>query len=363
MRHPAILSALKARFSPSRWLGIAVFVLLLLAWRFLEGESIFDQEPTHFAYIGLGLGYLYALSPVPWQWTADRRGMAPFLRGLVQSMAWNAFWLFLAVFLPVAFGNAAALLGQEEVVKFRMHGHGTGLDLAWMIFSHSVWAACVVGWFIAREESITMARAEAEATRRTLEATARQAQAQALQAQLDPHVLYNALSGISELIHEDPGKADAAVTHLSGLYRRLTDLGKRERIRLEEERQILEDYLAVEQVRLGDRLRVSWDWPETLDHRLLPPLLIQPLVENAIKHGLSPLEAGGRLLVSISPGEGDLLRILVTNSGKALDPAWRAGTGLANLSARLALMGGRLQLRREEDLTLAEVIVPSERKP
>lgn len=361
MRHPAILQSLKTRFGPSRWFGIAVFCLLLAAWRFLEGESIFDQKIVHFVYVGLGLAYAYGLSPMPWQWTGDGRAMAGFLRGLIQALVWNGVWLFLAVVLPLVFGNPMLLLGHEEVTEFGLHGHAVGLDLALVIFGHTLWAACVVGWFIAREEALKAEQKAAEETRRTLESAARQAQAQALQAQLDPHVLYNALSGISELIHEDTARAEAAVVHLSGLYRKLTDLGKREHVRLGDERQLLEDYLAVEQVRLGPRLQVAWDWVEALNERLVPPLLIQPLVENAIKHGLSPEEAGGHLLISAASLDGDLLCIRVVNDGKPLDPAWQEGTGLANLSARLALIGGgsNVDLRQRKDWTVAELKVRS----
>jgi sensor histidine kinase YesM len=363
MRCPAILQSLKARFGPSRWLGIAIFILLLIAWRFLEGESVFEQHLVHFIYIALGLGYLYAIAPVPWQWTANGRGMAPFLRGLIQSVFWNGSLLFIPLFLPVAFGNVITLFGRGEVAEFALHGYVTPLQLGWAIYSHAFWVACLVGWLIAREEDIQVARKEAEESRRTLEHATRQAQAQALQAQLDPHVLYNALSGISELIHEDTAKAEAAVVHLSGLYRKLTVLGKRERVGLGEERQILEDYLAVEQVRLGSRLQVSWEWPEALNDRRVPPLLVQPLVENAIKHGLSPEEKGGRLLVSVAVREGDLLHIHVANDGKPLDPAWREGTGLANLAARLALIGGgsRMELSQQGNLTVADLYVHSRR--
>lgn len=361
MRRPAVLQSLKARFGPSRWLGIALFVLLLGAWRILEGETVFDQNLSHYVYIALGLGYLYALSPMPWQWTADGRGMAPFARGLLQSVVWNGSLLCLGILLPVAFGNATALLGREEVAEFALHGHVTPFQLAWVIYTHGLWLACLVGWLIAREEDIQVSRKEAEESRRTLEHAARQAQAQALQAQLDPHVLYNALSGISELIHEDTAKAEAAVVHLAGLYRKLTALGKQESVALGEERQLLEDYLAVEQVRLGPRLQVSWEWPEALNQRRVPPLLIQPLVENAIKHGLSAEEEGGRLLISVAALEGDLLHILVANGGKPLDPAWRAGTGLANLEARLALIGGgsSVGIRQEGELTVVDLRVHS----
>jgi len=102
-----------------------------------------------------------------------------------------------------------------------------------------------VGWVIAALEAAEGDRAEAEGARRTLETAARTAQEQALKAQLDPHVLYNALGGISELVREDPGRAEAAILSLAELYRKLTALGRRETVTLGEERALLEDYLSM----------------------------------------------------------------------------------------------------------------------
>lgn len=365
MKHPALLQSFRARFGRSRWLGIAAFILLLGGWRLLEGEFFHNMNPIHLAYIGLGLAYLYAIAPMPWQWTKDRRFMTSFLRGLVQSFLWNSFWLFLVIFLPLSLGSGEALLGQEEVAELTFHDHATSLQIAWVVYTHGVWVACLIGWLLAREEAIRLEAIADEEVHRTLEHAARQAQAQALQAQLDPHVLYNALSGVSELIREDTAKAEAAVIHLSGLYRRLTALGRQETVTLEEERHVLEDYLAVEQLRLGTRLRVKWEWPESLNSRRVPPLLVQPLVENAIKHGLAPEETGGNLLISAVEFDEELLRILVKNDGKLLDPGHKQGTGLANLTARLALIGGgsRFELRQEGTLTVADLLILSRRTP
>jgi LytS/YehU family sensor histidine kinase len=115
----------------------------------------------------------------------------------------------------------------------------------------------------------------------------------------------------------------------------------------------------VEQVRLGSRLQVTWEWPEALNERRLPPLLIQPLVENAVKHGLSLEEEGGLISISLAVIEGDLLRIVIANTGRPLDPEPREGTGLSNLSDRLALIGSgsSLDLRREGPMTVADLRV------
>lgn len=360
MRRPELLQAFKARFLPDRWPGIIAFCMLIAAWRYLEGESFLDQSLGHYAYIGLGLAYAYGVSPIPWQWTNDRRPMAPFLRGLIQAVLWNGFLLALPVLVLLALGKVMALVDKDQLARLARPGHAASWEIALLTsLSHIFWIACAAGWSIAREEARRSAAREAEEIRRSLEAATRQAQIQALQAQLDPHVLYNALSGVTELIHEAPAKAESAIIHLSNLYRRLTDQGKRDRVPMSEERHILEDYLAVEQVRLGPRLSVTWDWPEEVDSHLVPPLLIQPLVENAIKHGLSSEDAGGTLLISARAKGSDLLDILVANSGHPLDAGWQEGTGLGNLRARLALLGGgsSFSLRSEGGLTLAEIRV------
>lgn len=300
MQRSALFHSFKARFGPSRRLGIAIFLALLVAGQFLSGRSIFDLNLAHFLLIAFAIGYLYALSPVPWQYTGDGRTMAPFVRGLLQSMTWNSAWLALVILLVVKSGGPQVVLSQQTVAEFATEGFVTPVQILWAICYRTLLFTCLLGWLIAREEDNQAVRKGAEETRRSLELAARQAQVQSLQAQLDPHVLYNALSGISELIREDPTKAEMAIVRLSDLYRRLTAMGKRESVRLDEERQLLEDYLAVEQVRLGSRLQVTWEWPEALNSRRMPPLMIQPLVENAIKHGLSPEEEGGRILISVA---------------------------------------------------------------
>ena len=358
MQRPALIQSLKARFHRSQWGGILAFLLLLALWRILEGEILSAENAMHHMAVLLLLAYAYALSPLPWQWTGDGRRRAPLARGVMQALAWNALWIALLVAFPLAYGDPNLFLGREEISKMSINGHpSSGLALALFIASQGLWISCLTGWFFAREEAIKIAEVEATEKQKTLELAARQAQVQALQSQLDPHVLYNALSGISELVHEEPDMAEEALVHLSDLYRKLTALGKRESVTLREEREVLQDYLAVEQVRLGSRLRVSWDWPDFLDDRKIAPLLIQPLVENAIKHGLSPQEEGGDLHIGVSESSDARLCILVANNGASLDAHWQEGTGLANLSARLALLGGgsSLQLRQEGNLTVAEM--------
>jgi LytS/YehU family sensor histidine kinase len=208
-------------------------------------------------------------------------------------------------------------------------------------------------------EARGLERTALEASRKNLETQARDAEAQALRAQLDPHVLYNALGALSELARENPAATEEALLDFSDLYRRLTVLRERPFIHLEEERELLERYLAIEALRLGPRLQVEWAWPEALGTLDVPPLLILPLVENAIKHGLAPERTGGRLRLEADRTAGGGLRVRVLNTGRALNAEPDTpGTGLRNLRARLALLGsGRssFDLRTEEGWTVAEL--------
>jgi two-component system sensor histidine kinase AlgZ len=98
----------------------------------------------------------------------------------------------------------------------------------------------------------------------------------------------------------------------------------------------VEAYLSMEQMRLGDRLKVSWDWPMDVDDLSLPPLFLQPLVENAIKHGIGPSEAGGEIRISCHQGGGQI-SLMVQNTGISPPEILSHGIGIGNLVARLAL--------------------------
>lgn len=196
-------------------------------------------------------------------------------------------------------------------------------------------------------------RAEAEhlmAERAHLEAQLAQARLSALRMQLNPHFLFNTLHAVSALVERDPAGVRTLIARLSSLLRRVLDAGDGvHQVPLADEAAFLRDYLDVQQIRFQGRLRVDEDWaPDTLD-ALVPPLALQPLVENAVGHGISQIEEGiGAIWLSSrrdSGPQGDRLVIAVEDNGPGLgdgaDPAdGTGGVGLANVRARLAALYG-----------------------
>jgi LytS/YehU family sensor histidine kinase len=197
-----------------------------------------------------------------------------------------------------------------------------------------------------------------------MELVAQTTQLQLLRAQLNPHFLFNALNSIRALIQEDPHRAQDAVTQLSGILRHALAAERADTVPLHVEMDAVRDYLRLEEIRLEERLRTAID----LDARTLdlpiPSMLVQTLVENAIKHGISRRPGGGDLAVRSRLDDGGL-RLEVVNSGRIADPATGTRVGLANARARLALLFGEEATvaleNRDDDSVVATVCVPSRR--
>ncbi len=171
----------------------------------------------------------------------------------------------------------------------------------------------------------------------------------ALTMQLQPHFLFNTLNAISALIHEDKDAADRMLARLGDLLRMTLEGGGQPDVPLEQELELLRGYLAIEEVRFADRLVVSLDFaPEALLARV-PSLLLQPLVENAIRHGIARRSAPGRLDLRGSVDEA-WLRLTVRNDGPPLASPLAEGIGLRNTRARLEeLYGSEHRLAIEND--------------
>ncbi len=162
------------------------------------------------------------------------------------------------------------------------------------------------------------------------------ARLQALQARIRPHFLFNSLNAVLSLIRRDPKRAELALEDLADLFRVLMSDGRRF-VRLAEEIALLERYARLEQLRLGDRLRVVWDIDSAPQDALVPPLVLQPLLENAVYHGVEPGTGIGEVLVHIE-GLGKRVRVRLVNPLQ-LETAQRPGNHMAleNLRERLEL--------------------------
>jgi len=218
------------------------------------------------------------------------------------------------------------------------------------ILSHSVRFNFMLAWLIVGVAHAWIYARNARASRlriSRLEAGLAQARLDALAAQLNPHFLFNALNSIAELIHRDADAADGMLVALSALLRRSLAHPSGHEVRVEEELVLLRHYLAIEQLRFGDRLDVRIEvQPACLDARV-PALMLQPLAENAIVHGIARRRGPGTLQVDIRPFP-PRLRIEVRDEGAAAAvPAASGGTGIG-----LDTVRGRLQCLYGEDWTL-----------
>jgi two-component sensor histidine kinase len=162
----------------------------------------------------------------------------------------------------------------------------------------------------------------------------------ALRSQLQPHFLFNTLNVIAELVHEDPEKADAMITALSEMLRMTLDSAAEQLIPLEREIEFVERYFAIMQTRLGERLHYDCNIPLSAQRALVPPFLLQPLVENAILHGIEPTASGGVVTLRARVKD-DSLHLSVADNGIGMEtPPAREGIGLANTRARLQELFG-----------------------
>ncbi len=189
-----------------------------------------------------------------------------------------------------------------------------------------------------------------------VEASARLAE---LQSRIRPHFLFNALNTALALVQVDPQRAEAVLEDLAQLFRvALAESGSA--VTLDEEIDLAQRYLAIEQLRFGDRLKLVWDLDPAAASASVPPLVLQPLVENAVRHGVEPALAGGRIVVSTRAVRGMAI-VVVTNT--VADAPGRAGNGiaLANVAERLRLLhdvAATLHCSVEHGLFNARIEVP-----
>ncbi|MEM8996418.1 MAG: histidine kinase, partial [Acidobacteriota bacterium] len=249
----------------------------------------------------------------------------------------------------------ARFLGAGERLE-----RGLPLIFAFAFFLYSL-SAALHYLFLAQAAS-----RDAEARAYESKLLAREAELQALRAQLDPHFLFNSLHSINALVGRSPKEARTMCVRLADFLRRTVQVGEKKRISVDEEVQLVRDYLAVEQIRFGDRLGVDLDVADAALRLAVPPLILQPLVENAVRHGIAHRLEGGTVSLAARV-EGPELWLAVANPCDPDRPRrgtpTGTGVGLLNVRRRLdAAWGGRasVEVRSEADRFDVELRVPAD---
>ena len=258
--------------------------------------------------------------------------------------------------------GATRSLGEKFLENFRAP---VPAIVGWMLVAAFAWVLVLTvsyAWRYrkeAQEQQLAASRLQAELV---------QAQLQSLKSQLRPHFLFNALNAVSTLVTKDPPTAKRMVLLLSGLLRRALTEADAQEVPLSQEIEFARAYLEIEQVRFSNRLTVDVSVEPGVERALVPHLLLQPLVENAVRHGIGPKAEPGTVRIEAGV-EGDSVRLAVIDDGAGRSRAARsggAGVGLANIRARLAgLYGDAARLEcgeRAEGGFTATVVLPLRRQ-
>ena len=328
----------------SAWTGF-VFVLGLSLW--LNGGYTTGQ----------GYGLLLAL--------CMGLSASHVLRGIIRKRGWKAKPIVhalprMAVYaLFISFGTAIVQASAHDVLfpTFKPIFQGRALIesiINWSIIL-TVWGICYFAyhWFIrGRMEEVRNLR---------LEAANREGQLANLRAQLNPHFMFNALNSIRALIDEDPARAKQSITQLSSILRNAMSTVRRRTVPLGEEIDVVKDYLELERMRFEERLRTRFDVDPSLEREPVPPMLLQTLVENAVRHGIAKLTKGGEVIISVQRGMGGLV-MSVRNTGTYV-PGQIDGTGigLSGTRKRLEMIYGTaaaLHIDNRDGMVVTEVEIP-----
>jgi two-component system, LytTR family, sensor kinase len=266
----------------------------------------------------------------------------PFRRGrrvralLIHAVAGFLFAFGHVALLTIAGTVLRALVAGSRVTPENFHFMWPGIRTHIEWGTTMYWALVAVAHAMAYREE-----AQARAVRAAqLEASLARAQVLALQRQLQPHFLFNTLQTISALVRGNPAAAERTIEQLGDLLRATLRSGDRTEIPLLQELEYVDHYVGIQQANLGARLDVRKDVAPDVLHALVPPLLLQPLVENAVRHGLAPKGSGGTITID-ARAEGERLRLIVADDGVGAPiEEIREGVGLSNARERLDRLYG-----------------------
>jgi len=308
--------------------------------------------------LGFGLAMIGELISLP-AWYSCR--IAPIQRTLiwrllathvVAAQILSLLWLGAGVLLARALSFVPALQGIEARFAERtaiVYGAGCVFYLLAVSFHYVS---------LAQE-----ATHEVEARAMQTSIQARDAELKALKAQINPHFLFNSLNSISALTSIDPVRARDMCVLLGDFLRLTLGLGEKTSVRLSEELELLQKYMAIEKVRFGARLTMHEEIQEESKACLLPPLLLQPLVENAVKHGIAGLPEGGDVRLAVQRQNGRLAMLVENSWDPEAPPRRSGGLGLKNVQQRLEARYGKdanLRVNTEGERFQVTLSIPAE---
>jgi LytS/YehU family sensor histidine kinase len=193
-----------------------------------------------------------------------------------------------------------------------------------------------------------------------LESTLKESQLNVLKGQINPHFMFNSLNNIRGLILENPAKSREMITRLSEMLRYSLTKSEINTIALDEEIEMVENFIAISKIQLEDRLQFVAEIAEDSKRLQIPPMIIQMLIENAVKHGISQLKEGGVVLLKIKMENADL-HIEVNNTGQLSQEKSTTQMGLKNIQGRLRLLYGEIatfELNEIENQVIAKIVIP-----
>jgi two-component system, LytTR family, sensor kinase len=296
-------------------------------------------------FIGFGVAYLARRLPLhPWR---TRNTLVHLLVGCLIGLLHAAWWVAcMLVIRPYDRMNPTDFAVPFLSLAFSQ------LPLELLLYGLVALAAHASGYYAQyREREVRTAQ---------LETSLAEARLHALELQIQPHFLFNTLNAVSALVRTgQPGQAVGMIAGLSDLLRYALDRAGNQRVTVEEEAEMLRRYLEIQRLRFADRLTFEIDVAAEARRAAVPVLLLQPLAENAIRHGIAQSAGPGRVTVRAFRQDG-ALRIEMFNSGRLVLPVER-GIGLSNTVARLEQLYGdqqRFELRGSPEGVLAEVTIP-----
>lgn len=331
------------------WSGMAAWSVLT---QFVWGEPSWMGVAAAVGYSGLGMGATHLLKATgkPREWVA------------------LSFSRLVPRILLASVGMSAAL--QAVVIPLLDPGFPDGIHpIVFLVAQVGQGGFVFLGWLLLYLGYHMHKRGmEAEEAEWRLRLAMQENELSTLRAQLNPHFLFNSLNSLRALIPEDPARAQEAVTTLARLLRHTLHLSRSRTVTLEREMEAAESYLALEKIRFDERLTFRFRVPDELKERDVPPMLLQTLVENAVKHGIARRPAGGRVDVEASSRGTDLI-LRVTNPGTLPATGASQGIGLANANEQLQLLfgaGAGLDLLQEgvgdDARVVCRVCLPNDRR-